>query len=142
MWYLKKFDELTVRELHQIYKERVAVFVVEQACPYQEVDELDVKAWHLFEITNGEISSYARIIPEEGSVRIGRVIVPQAFRGGGKARDLMNRAIEICREWFVDQPIQIGAQNYLREFYASLGFVATSGVYLEDDIPHVDMELI
>lgn len=142
MWYLKKFDELSVRELHQIYKERVAVFVVEQTCPYQEVDELDLQAWHLFELTDGQISSYARIIPETEAVRIGRVIVPQAFRGGGKARNLMNRAIEICREWFVDQPIQIGAQNYLRDFYASFGFVATSEVYLEDDIPHVDMELL
>lgn len=142
MWYLKRFEELSGAELHQIYKARVAVFVVEQNCPYQEVDDADVNAWHLFEVLDGQVASYVRLIPEVGGgVRIGRVLVAQAFRGNGKGRDVFARALEVCSELFVDQPVYIQAQAYLLEFYASFGFVATSEVYLEDDIPHVDMVL-
>lgn len=141
MWYLKKMNELSAQELYRIYQARVAVFVVEQQCFYQEVDELDQTAWHLFEIEKDQVISYARIIPEKNGVRIGRILIAQPKRGQGKGRYLLERAIEICSEWFIDQEIHIQAQAYLQQFYESVGFVATSGLYLEDGIEHLDMRL-
>lgn len=141
MWYLKSFKELTSQELHMIYKARVAVFVVEQNCPYQEVDDDDLTAWHLFEIKNGRVAAYLRIIPQSGFVKIGRVLVDQRERATGKGRELVARGVEICKEWFMDQPIHAQAQAYLQNFYHSFGFEAVSEIYLEDDIPHIDMIL-
>lgn len=136
MWNTKSFDMLTVKELHAIYYLRTKVFVVEQACPYQEVDELDLKAIHLFD---NELKAYARIIPEEDIVHIGRVVVAPDFRKRGLSRQLMTEAISFCRKTYPGTDIHVQAQAYLQSFYGSLGFEPVSDVYLEDNIPHLDM---
>lgn len=85
------FDELTVRQLQQIYKLRVAVFVVEQACPYQEVDDTDLMAWHLRGLdSTGQLLVYARLMREANQqARIGRVITNPAVRGHGYGQQLL-----------------------------------------------------
>ena len=137
MWQTKKFHELTTLELWQIYYLRTAIFVVEQNCPYQEVDEQDLSATHLFAKHNENLTAYCRIINDEDYVKIGRVIVAKEARGSGFARKLMLQAIEFAQKQA--KPIKIQAQSYLQSFYKSLGFQATSEVYLEDGIPHLDM---
>lgn len=136
MWQTKAFDELTVRELHAIYFLRTAVFVVEQECAYQEVDQQDLIATHLFD---PDFHAYARIIPDQDVAHIGRVLVHPDYRNQGLARALMTEAINYCQKTYPGQDIHVQAQAYLQNFYASFGFEPVSAVYLEDNIPHLDM---
>ncbi|QLD32387.1 GNAT family N-acetyltransferase [Mannheimia varigena] len=138
-WYAKGFDELTTLELFDIYKLRTAVFVVEQNCPYQEVDDKDLQAVHFFAKNAKNLTAYCRLIPAEEGVHIGRVLVVKENRGSGLARELVQKAMDYCCEHFLTQSIHAQAQSYLQEFYESFGFKAVSGVYLEDGIPHLDM---
>ncbi len=143
-WQLKRFAELTNTELYTILQERTSVFVVEQNCPYLEVDGKDLASYHLFKEDNGEILAYLRIVPagvsyEETS--IGRVFVKMAYRGQGLAQELMTRGLEFIQHELKETCVKIQAQDYLREFYGAFGFKPVSDTYLEDDIPHVDMLL-
>ncbi|AHG78293.1 GNAT family N-acetyltransferase [Mannheimia varigena] len=135
-WHAKGFDELTTLELFEIYKLRTAVFVVEQNCPYQEVDDKDLQAVHFFA---KNLTAYCRLIPADNGVHIGRVLVAKEYRGAGLARELVQKAMDYCLEHLPTQPIHAQAQSYLQEFYESFGFKAVSDVYLEDGIPHLDM---
>lgn len=139
MWIIKPFEELTTRELHLIYKERVAVFVVEQNCPYQEVDNIDLISIHVWKQSEAQLLAYARLIPELDHVRIGRVLVPQGERTHGYGQELMQVVLEYAKTHFPELPIHAQAQAYLQDFYASFGFRPVSDIYLEDDIPHIDM---
>ncbi|MBO4107075.1 GNAT family N-acetyltransferase [Streptococcus suis] len=141
-WEIKAFDQLSLQELYTILTLRTNVFVVEQACPYPEVDGKDPKSLHILGTDNGELVAYLRILPAGLSydvVSIGRVVIKPSHRGRGLGRPMMEKAIHyITNEWKESQ-IKIGAQAYLEKFYQSLGFKPVSEVYLEDDIPHLDM---
>jgi ElaA protein len=142
---VKKFSELSTQELFMIYKLRVAVFVVEQKCYYQEVDDDDLISVHvMFKGEDGHLMAYARIIPEPNNhaVRIGRVVVNPADRGNGLGRKLVQTTMEKAQQRFPKAgKIVLAGQEYLKDFYHSFGFVDVSAVYLEDNIPHIDMEL-
>lgn len=116
--------------------------MLEQACPYPEIDGKDPTCLHLLGTDNGELVAYLRILPAGLSydkVSIGRVVIKPSHRGKGLGRPMMEQAIHyITTEWKESQ-IKIGAQAHLAKFYGSLGFEAVSEVYLEDDIPHLDM---
>ncbi|MEX2784149.1 GNAT family N-acetyltransferase [Streptococcus sp. H49] len=141
MWVCKRFEELTKSELFAIYQERVAVFVVEQNCPYQEVDKHDLEALHFFWKKAGDIQAYCRIIPRGESVALGRVLTARNCRKNGLGRELVKQALQVCQESFPALPVCIQAQFYLKDFYASFGFQTASDRYLEDGIPHIDMIL-
>lgn len=139
---VKSFAELSTKEFYQLTKERVAVFVVEQNCPYQEIDETDEVALHTYFLDEkGEIAAYTRIYSDNDTVHFGRVLVTAAFRGTGLGKKIVAKTLEVIHEKFPDQKIVIGAQAYLQDFYGGFGFKAISEVYLEDDIPHIDMAL-
>ncbi|WJY27333.1 GNAT family N-acetyltransferase [Sporosarcina trichiuri] len=143
-WQLKRFEELTNTELYTILQERTAVFVVEQDCPYLEVDGKDQASHHLFKEDNGEILAYLRIVPAGTSYEetsIGRVFVKKEYRRQGLAQELMTRGLEFVEQELNETRVKIQAQDYLREFYGSFGFEPVSDTYLEDGIPHVDMLL-
>ncbi|MED4038481.1 GNAT family N-acetyltransferase [Niallia taxi] len=143
-WTIKAFNELTANEVYTILQERTAVFVVEQNCPYLEVDGKDIQSFHLLAEKNGEIAAYCRVLPAGISYEkasIGRVLVKKEYRGHGLAYELLNKAIAFIRDELKEPAIQISAQSHLEKFYASFGFQATSNEYLEDDIPHIDMLL-
>lgn len=142
MWTAKRLNELTPYELQEIYALRVKVFVVEQQCPYQEVDDADLHCIHLFYKEAGKIIAYARLIPEKEIVHIGRVCVHPDFRQQGKARELLEYSLLQSRKLFGNLPIHAQAQAHLQDFYASFGFQPVSEVYLEDSIPHIDMVLV
>lgn len=144
-WQIKRFDELTKIQLYTIIKERINIFVVEQNCPYPELDNLDQQCYHLFSETNGEIKAYCRILPKElkyDEVSIGRVIVKEPYRRKGLATELLSKAIEFINNELIETEIKIQAQDHLQGFYGSFGFQPISNVYLEDGIPHVDMKII
>jgi ElaA protein len=139
---LKSFSELTALQLHKIYQLRAEVFVVEQNCPYQDVDDYDLASLHALILNEEDLLAYARIIPptnERDEAKIGRVVVRKKERGKNLGRELMKYCIKQAREKFDCQMIVISAQTYLLDFYSSLGFKAEGEGYLEDGIPHQQM---
>ncbi|MET3557942.1 ElaA protein [Streptococcus rupicaprae] len=141
MWQMKRFEDLTSKELHAIYRLRVEVFVVEQACAYQEVDEADLISWHGMFWEDDQLLAYYRLIPREDGIHLGRVVVGKTARGRGLGRDLVVQAISEAKNLFGSQDLHAQAQAYLQNFYASFDFEPVSDIYLEDDIPHLDMVL-
>lgn len=143
-WQLKQFGELTPEELYQILRLRSEVFVVEQNCVFLDMDNKDQSSWHLMGWQDGLLAAYTRLLPPGLSyeeMSIGRVVSSPAVRGTGIGRELMLESISACRKLFGNGPIRIGAQLYLKKFYASLGFVAEGDIYLEDGIEHVEMRM-
>ena len=141
---LKTFEQLTNTELYNILKARTEVFVVEQNCPYLEVDGKDVQSYHLFKEENGEIIAYLRILPPGVSyeeLSIGRVLVKKEHRGKKLAQQIMDQALQFIHNELKEKTIKIQAQAYLHNFYASFGFKVISETYLDDNIPHIDMLL-
>jgi ElaA protein len=141
---LKSFEALNVLELYAIMQLRSEVFVVEQNCVYQDADGKDPKAFHLMGWNGNHLVAYTRLLPAGVSfaeVSIGRVVTSPAFRKFGFGKLLMQESIRQCYLLFGRQSIRIGAQLYLQAFYESFGFVVCSEMYLEDDIPHVEMQL-
>lgn len=142
IWKCKPFNELSVEELYDILRLRNEVFVVEQNCVFQDADNKDQHCYHLCGWKNNTLIAYVRLVPpgisyEEPS--IGRVVTSPLARRTGAGRLLMQKAIEECFKIFGEQNIRIGAQLYLKEFYESLRFHQVSEVYLEDNIPHIEM---
>lgn len=144
-WSIKKFSDLTLDEMYDSLYLRTEVFVVEQKCCYQEVDNSDKVSYHIFaKDSEGTIVAYARILPAGISfdeVSIGRVVVDKNYRGQGLSRELVKRTLDFIKNEFNEKVIQISAQEYLINFYKSFGFEINSDVYLEDNIPHIDMIL-
>lgn len=141
-WIKKTYDELTKSELYTILKKRVEIFVVEQDCPYPEIDGQDPECLHIWLEDEGEMMAYCRIVPpsEEGEhYSIGRVLITEPYRLKGYARQMMNYAIEVLFQEVGVEKISLHGQEHLRHFYGSFGFDEVSDVYLEDGIPHVDM---
>jgi len=141
-WQIKSFDHLSVHELYDILRLRSEIFVVEQNCVYLDLDGKDKLALHLFGEFEGKIVAYSRLF-EPGisfdNSSIGRVVVDANFRARQWGQDLMREAIAGIKAHFGESKITIGAQLYLKKFYESHGFVQTSEMYLEDDIPHIEM---
>ncbi len=143
-WVLKKFDELGPRELYAILQLRAEVFVVEQQCVFQDLDNKDQASWHLMGWEDTLLLAYTRLVPPGISYTepsVGRVVTSPGVRGGGMGRELMKQSIEQCRKLFGNTTIRIGAQLYLQGFYGSLGFIPTGEIYLEDGIQHIEMIL-
>lgn len=142
-WRAANFDGLTTRELYAILAARVAVFVVEQDCPYQEADGLDPVCVHLWAANAvGEIAAYARLTPPASRFAepsIGRVLTALPYRRTGLGRDLMRRTLQLAERQFPKRPLRISAQQYLQRFYAAFGFEFVRGPYPEDGIPHIEM---
>ncbi len=139
---IKDFYQLTNDELYDILKLRVEVFVVEQNCPYQDIDDYDKQAIHVYYKENGKIQAYIRVFPENVTYEeasIGRVI--SIKRRCGLGTQIMKVGINLIKDRFKSNKIKIGAQLYAREFYGNLGFVQSSDVYIEDGIPHIKMIL-
>lgn len=142
IWHSKTFEELSKKELYQILQVRNKVFVLEQRCCYLDLDDSDQKALHLWATINGKIVAYARlfdkgIIYPEAS--IGRVLTLLEFRKKGLGKILMNYAFQVMVERFGACTIRIFAQDYLLDFYKSLGFQETDIKVKEDGIPHTEM---
>lgn len=136
---IKTFDDLTKRELYEILRLRVDVFVVEQACPYPEIDGKDYDAIHIYLENQGQILAYARVYEEEGDVHIGRVIAKE--RRKGHATIILKEAIKAAKKFCQAKEIHIEAQTYAKNLYKKVGFVEDSEIYLLDGIEHVKMVL-
>ncbi|WP_247233911.1 GNAT family N-acetyltransferase [Telluribacter sp. SYSU D00476] len=144
-WSLKPFYSLTLDELYQFLRLRSEVFVVEQTCPFLDIDNKDQPCHHLMGWTpEGELAAYTRLVPPGLSyeeVSIGRVVSSPQYRRYGIGRELMQKSIESIGQLYGQVPIRIGAQLYLKKFYESFGFEQVGEMYLEDDIEHIQMLL-
>jgi len=137
--YIKTFDELAIHELYQILRLRSEVFVVEQDCVYQDVDNKDQKALHVIGLKEDEVVAYTRVFKPGDyfdNVSIGRVVVRQDQRKYGLGKQIMLATMAAIDQRFPNKPIEISAQSYLLKFYTDLGFSAFGEEYLEDGIPH------
>lgn len=143
-WLIKHQQQLSVAELYAILALRTNVFVVEQNCPYPEVDGQDLvgDTYHLMAWEDGKLLAYLRILDpalNNGRVIIGRVVTDASARNRKLGHGLMETALAYIGKYFPDHPIKLGAQAHLQGFYGRYGFVAEGEEYLEDGIPHIDM---
>ncbi len=139
---IKRFGELALEELYEILRIRVDVFVVEQACPYPEIDGRDEFSHHLYYRDADGIQAYLRVVDAGVSfeeVSIGRVLSRK--RRCGIAGSLLREGIRFAHETLGARAIRIEAQTYARKLYESAGFRQVSGEFLEDGIPHIQMLL-
>jgi len=137
---MKTFEELTAREVYEILQIRSAVFVVEQTCVYQDIDGVDLAAWHVFLRDDRGIRAYLRAFwKDETTAQMGRVLTVD--RGKGLGMEVLQAGIRAVREEMKAEKIFIEAQTYTIDFYGRVGFRVTGAEFLEDGIPHVPMEL-
>ncbi len=138
LWREHAFDELSVAELYKIVALRERVFVVEQACAYQDADGYDPASRHLWAELDGAIHAYLRIVPagaKFAELSLGRIVTAPEARGTGLGKELVRRGIAAAG----GVTIRIGAQAHLERFYGGFGFMRASDLYDEDGIPHVEM---
>jgi ElaA protein len=143
-WLCKKFNELNAQELYAILQLRNEVFVVEQNCVFQDADNKDQYCYHLAAWQDDKLLAYARIVPPEISYSessIGRIVTSRWARGTGAGRELVMQSINELHRLFGNVDIRIGAQLYLKRFYESFGFTQSGDIYIEDNIPHIEMIL-
>ncbi len=158
-WQVCTFSQLSTFQLYQLLKLRVDIFVVEQNCPYSDLDNKDTQdgTYHLIGYVKGEdcaqneegsaqneIVAYARLMASGihySNVSFGRVAIKASHREQGFGHHLVAEAIAQCRAIWPGATIDIGAQQHLCQFYSKHGFIPISDMYLEDNIPHIDMRL-
>ena len=155
-WRFERFDNLAPRDLHDIFRARIEVFVIEQACLFQDIDGTDPSGWHLMGRHSpspsplgegrgeGQLVAYCRILPpgvKYPEPTIGRVLTTAAVRGTGAGRELMREALARTQALWPDRPVRIGAQQRLERFYQEMGFEPCSEPYDEDGILHIEMLL-
>ncbi|MGH1538061.1 MAG: GNAT family N-acetyltransferase [Gammaproteobacteria bacterium] len=143
-WHCNAFQQLSNSLLYDIIKLRIDTFVVEQQCPYPELDNKDenIGSRHITAHMHSKLIAYARILPPGLSypeVSIGRFIVEPSFRRQGIGSELITKCLEEIINLWPDQPIKISAQEHIKKFYENFGFTQISDNYLEDGIPHVAM---
>ncbi|MCO7125888.1 GNAT family N-acetyltransferase [Sporolactobacillus shoreicorticis] len=140
-WTVKSFNQLTGKEVYEIMKARVDVFVVEQECLYHEVDPYDLVSLHVFTTDeDGVITAYARIFEIDDGMSFGRVLVRKDCRGKGLASLLVAKVLRVIKKRFAGMPIAIEAQEYVQSLYLPFGFEPASEIFMLDGIPHIRME--
>ena len=142
-WEIKNFEELSLSELYEVMRIRAEIFVKEQNCAYNDLDNKDNIAKHLLAKEKNKIIAYARIFKEgdfyEEKMAIGRILVSEKKRKEKIGHKLVQKGIDYCKQNYPNKVIKISAQSQLREFYKKIGFVYKGETYLEDGIPHSSM---
>lgn len=136
----KFFNELSTNELYELLKARAEIFVVEQNCVYQDLDDKDYESLHVFYEADGKVAAYLRAFPKgENTIQMGRVLTMEHRKGlGGK---ILKNGIKEIKEKFSAKSIYIEAQCYATGYYAREGFEICTEEFLEDGIPHIGMQL-
>ncbi len=146
-WDFAPFDDLTPLQVHDLYRLRAEVFVVEQNCVFQDIDGVDPRCWHLLgysppALGEGSLAAYCRLLPagvKFAEPSIGRIMTAPSVRRTGMGRVLMAEAMKRARELWPGEPLRIGAQAHLERFYNEFGFTKSSEPYDEDGILHIEM---
>ena len=136
------FSDLTKKELYKVLRLRAEVFIVEQNCVYQDIDDKDQKAMHLLAYKDNVIMGYTRLFAAGDYMdraSIGRVLIKKEYRKSGYGEELMRASIDGIKDIFNENTIKVSAQLYLKKFYETLGFIQMGEPYEEDGIPHILM---
>ena len=143
-WNWRSFQELSNTELYDVLSIREMVFVIEQKCPYIDLDFRDQHSMHLLGSIDNKLAAYLRVLPKgiayPDAVSLGRVATAAFARGKGYGKELIAEALSFIEKNYTDTPIIISAQYYLERFYQSFGFKSIGEPYQEDDIPHIKMK--
>ncbi|MEF9959180.1 MAG: GNAT family N-acetyltransferase [Niameybacter sp.] len=142
-WEIKHFNDLTPKALYDLIKLRLEVFIGEQGCSYEDLDDRDKQAYHVFLYDADKVVAYCRILDEGVAYEehsIGRVCVHSNYRNQGLAREMMKYAMQFVKNQDCTHQIKISAQSYIIPFYESLGFESISEPYLEEGIEHRKMK--
>lgn len=141
-WQWFKFHEFTPSLLYQVLKLRQDVFVVEQNCPYPELDDKDQDSLHLVGFDQEEIAATTRVVPPGISypeLSLGRVVVSPKYRGKGLGHILLTETLNGILQHYGTVAVKISAQTHLQSYYQAAGFHTVGEAYLEDGFPHVAM---
>ena len=141
-WQWARLEALSARQTYALFAARQAVFIVEQACAYQDMDGRDVDAEHLVAWSGDTLAGCLRLLApgqRYAESSLGRILTAPAYRGIGLGRELVMRGLERARQLYPAHDVRIAAQARLEKFYAGFGFVPSGAPYLEDGIPHIDM---
>lgn len=139
---LKSFSELSLKELYEILYLRQQVFVVEQTCPFEEIDHRDQYAHHLTGMYQNQLYSYARLVAPDKRFpgpSIGRIMTHPTIRNQGYGKELMQIALDHTKSLYPGKEIYLSAQQHLQAYYQKFAFQRCSQPYDEDGIMHVDM---
>ena len=142
-WVKKKWSEISLEELYSVLRLRSEVFVVEQDCVYQDIDNKDQIAIHLLGYINKELIAYSRLFNEGDYFKetsFGRAIIKKEKRGQGYGDELVKESLKTIKNYYGNKKVKISAQAHLKTFYSKHDFIAKGKEYLEDGIPHVSME--
>jgi ElaA protein len=146
-WQFARMQDLPIADWYAASAARIDVFVMEQNCPFQDLDGVDFQSWHLlgWDNSNGErkLAAYCRLVDpgiKFPQPSIGRVITTRDYRLSGYGKVLMREACTRHEALYPGQPNRIGAQARLERFYRGFGFVTDSAPYIEDGIPHIEMQ--
>lgn len=137
-----RFQELSNIELYQILQLRTEVFVVEQDCVYQDMDDKDFESLHVVLLLDNNIAAYTRVYESSKASHIGRVVVKRENRKNDLGKLIMKESIDSCESVYGKQDVTISAQLYLLKFYLELGFKSEGEIYLEDGIKHIQMRYV
>lgn len=137
-----RFQELSNIELYQILQLRTEVFVVEQDCVYQDMDDKDFESLHVVLLLDNNIAAYTRVYESSKASHIGRVVVKRENRKNDLGKLIMKESIDSCESVYGKQDVTISAQLYLLKFYSELGFKSEGEIYLEDGIKHIQMRYV
>jgi len=142
-WQWLLFDELSPYQMQAMFALRQSIFIVEQNCPYPDIDGKDAQAHHLLGWFDDKLVATLRVFESykeyQGNASIGRICTAQSARRLGLGKIIVDKASEFINNHFSNKPTQIGAQFYLKRFYQELGFKQISEVYDEDGIEHILM---
>ncbi len=139
---IKHCEKHTALGYHHILALHVSIFIVEQDCPYQDADHKDLHSYHVYGTIDDKVAAVVRIVSPGISypeIAIGRVAVAKEYRGTNVGNDLMTTSIDFITHTLGKQDIRISAQEHLKSFYHRFDFKQVSEMYLEDDIPHIEM---
>ena len=142
-WVKKKWSDISLEELYSVLRLRSEVFVVEQDCVYQDIDNKDQIAIHLLGYINKELIAYSRLFNEGDYFKetsFGRAIIKKEKRGQGYGDELVKESLKTIKNYYGNKKVKISAQAHLKSFYSKHAFIAKGKEYLEDGIPHVSME--
>jgi len=142
-WRIETFDSISSKEIYAILSLRQEVFIVEQHSIYRDIDGKDTEALHLMGWRDGNLVTYARILPPQTSssdqLTIERVVVTSAWRGMGIGKSIMHQALDFATDKYPGQPIKLAAQLHLQSFYSSMGFVSINEPYDDAGVAHIMM---
>lgn len=146
-WQFVRLEDLPIADWYAVCAARIDVFVIEQNCPFQDLDGADFQSWHLLGWDSSskkkELAAYCRLVDpgvKFAYPSIGRVITTRDYRLGGYGKQLMREACARHDTVYPGVPNRIGAQARLEKFYQGFGFVTDSAPYIEDGIPHLEMQ--